>query len=62
MPKETLSQFIEKQTNPRGKKLFFAKQPGPEQKRELLDEYLKIVKEREEQRQLQRRKDIEKQQ
>lgn len=55
MPKETLSQFIEKQTNPRGKKLFFAKQPGPEQKRQLLDEYLQIVKAREEERQRQRK-------
>jgi hypothetical protein len=46
-----LSQFIEKQTNPRGKKLFFAQRPGPEQKRQLLDEYLAIVKEREIERQ-----------
>ena len=62
IPKETLSQFIEKKTKGTGKRLFFSKRPGPEQKRQLLEEYLQIVKQRELEKQQKRKDDIERQQ
>ena len=48
MPLETLSQFLEKELAGRtGKRLFFNKKPDILDKRDQLAEYLKVVKERE---------------
>ena len=45
IPPETLEQFITKQKGERpSKKIYFEKQPGPEDKRELLNEYLKEIR------------------
>lgn len=48
IPSETLETFMLKKNGERpSKKIYFAKQPGASEKRELLDEYLRAVKDRE---------------
>ena len=62
VPHETLSQFLEKNNGPRGKRMYnFGNQPDKEDKKQLLHDYLKIVQDREKERNQLREKDLQQQ-
>mmetsp|Transcript_25404 Transcript_25404/g.39195 ORF Transcript_25404/g.39195 Transcript_25404/m.39195 type:complete len:82 (+) Transcript_25404:496-741(+) len=63
IPPETLEQFISKKTGNRPAiKLHFDNQPGPEERRELLQEYLRLTQEKKDNKNMSKAEEVRAQQ